>query len=227
MYFSRVMLNPMANQQQLAQIVSHDSYREHQALWQLFDSDPDAKRDFLYRKVVEHGRVKYYLLSQRIPVDKSGLWNIDKPKPYNPKLIAGQTLFFMLKANPIISVTDANGKLKRHDIVMHEKKRIDFKMMPKAEQPSLPNLVQGSGIKWLQSRAQSHGFSIESEKVIADGYFQHQSQAKNKKRPIKYSTIDFQGILTVGDPEKFLTTLYSGIGKSKAFGCGLMLIRKI
>jgi len=41
------------------------------------------------------------------------------------------------------------------------------------------------------------------------------------------STVDFQGILTVTDPELFRKALYEGLGKSKAFGCGLMLVRRV
>jgi CRISPR system Cascade subunit CasE len=38
--------------------------------------------------------------------------------------------------------------------------------------------------------------------------------------------MDFRGILTVTDTEKFTDTLMQGLGKAKAFGCGLMLIRR-
>lgn len=227
MYFSRITFNPLVGHQQLAKTLCSDSYREHQALWQLFDTDPDARRDFLYRQVIEHGRTKYYVLSKRKPVDKTGIWCVDKPKLYNPSLSAGQKLFFMLRANPIIAVTDSEGKKQRHDVVMHEQKRIGYKQMLKAERPLLQQLIQESCIKWLDMRASVNGFAFEPDAVIADGYQQHLSPAKNPKWPIRYSTVDLQGILTVTDPEALKNTLFSGIGKSKAFGCGLLLVRRI
>ena len=170
MYFSRITFNPWVDHQQLAQTLMQDTYREHQALWQLFDSDPDANRDFLYRQVLENGRVKYYVLSQRMPTDKSGMWLIDPPKPYAPQLSEGQRLFFTLRANPVITVSSPDGKKQRHDVVMHEKKRIGFDQLPANEKPSLQHLVQSSCIQWLQARTESNGFVIDPVQVTVDAY---------------------------------------------------------
>ena len=50
------------------------------------------------------------------------------------------------------------------------------------------------------------------------------------KTPVKNEymlrTLDFGGILTVVDPERFIEALYQGVGSAKAFGCGLMLVRR-
>ncbi len=227
MYFSRIMFNPHVDHQQLARTLCNNSYREHQMLWQLFDSDPDAKRDFLYRQVIEHGRVKYYVLSRRMPIDKTGIWCIDPPKVYNPRLSEGQKLSFMLRANPVITVATVDGKKQRHDVVMQEKKRIGYKQIPEKERQPLQQLVQQSSMKWLTARMGINGFSLEPQQVIADGYQQYRSSINKQQHLIRYSTVDFQGILTVTDIDLFRKALFSGIGKSKAFGCGLLLIKRI
>ena len=226
MYFSRITFNPHVHHQKLARTLCNNSYREHQVLWQLFDNDPDAKRDFLYRQVIEHGRIKYYVLSHRMPIDETGIWSIDPPKLYDPRLSEEQELFFMLRVNPVITVATANGKKQRHDVVMQEKKRIDYKRLPEEKRPPLQLLVQQSSIKWLTARMDNNGFSIEPHQVIADGYQQHRSNI-NKLHPIRYSTVDFQGILTVTNIDLLRKALFFGIGKSKAFGCGLLLIKRI
>ena len=41
-----------------------------------------------------------------------------------------------------------------------------------------------------------------------------------------YSTVDFDGILTVSDPDPLLPAIVHGFGAAKAYGCGLMLIRR-
>lgn len=227
MYFSRITFNPHVDHQQLARILCNNSYREHQVLWQLFDNDPNTKRDFLYRQVIEHGRVKYYVLSNRMPVDKTEIWHIDPPKVYDPRLSQGQKLFFMLRVNPVVIATTANEKKQRHDVVMQEKKRIGYKQIPEKERPSLQQLVQQSSIKWLTARMDNNGFSLEPDQVIADGYQQHRNSINKQQHPIRYSTVDFQGILTVTNIDLFRKALFSGIGKSKAFGCGLLLIKRI
>ena len=226
MYFSRITLNPDTDQKQLASVLCNDSYREHQALWQLFDDDPDAGRNFLYRQVIEDGRIKYYVLSRRMPVDNTGLWRIDPPKVYDPQLSEGQQLFFMLRVNPVVTVTAQSGKQQRHDVVMQEKQRIGYQKRPEMERPPLQQLVQQSGINWLRARTDRNGFSIEPGQVVADGYQQHRSRIKRQRRLIRYSSVDFQGILTVINTERFRKALFSGIGKSKAFGCGLLLIKR-
>lgn len=227
MYLSRITFNPLASHQQLAQAICHDTYKEHQALWQLFDTDPDAERDFLYRQTLDQGRVKYYVLSKRPPIDHSGIWLVSEPKLYAPQLSAGQSLFFSLRANPVITVKNAEGKKERHDVVMWEKKRMGFSEMPKTERPLEQALVQQTCIPWLAQRAEKLGFTLQTDSVLVDGYQQHESHSKQAKTAIRYSTVDFQGLLTVTDPEIFISeTLFKGIGKAKAFGCGLMLIKR-
>jgi len=226
MYFSRMTFNPQVNLQQLSQTLCSDSYREHQALWQLFDTDPEAKRDFLYRQAIEQGQIKYYVLSERQPVDDTGLWNITPPKKYMPDLVEGQKLFFMLRANPVKTIVNKAGKKQRHDVVMHKKQCTGYQQLPKNKRPPLQQIVQESCTQWLASCAETKGFIFDQDAVVVDGYQQHQSQAKRQSHSIRYSSVDFQGVLTVTDVEKFKLALLNGIGKSKAFGCGLMLVRR-
>ena len=42
-----------------------------------------------------------------------------------------------------------------------------------------------------------------------------------------YSTLDFEGVvLTVSDPAALVPAIAHGFGGAKAYGCGLMLIRR-
>ena len=43
---------------------------------------------------------------------------------------------------------------------------------------------------------------------------------------LRFSTVDLSGELTVLEPEIFANALYDGIGHAKAFGCGLLLVRR-
>ena len=227
MYFSRITLDPRADTQRLAEMLCSNTYKEHQILWRFFEFDLNARRDFLYRQVIENGRIKYYLLSERQPVQNLDMWLIDPPKKYSPRLETGQSFSFMLRANPVVTVVTQKGKRQRHDIVMHHKIKIDYKHLPKNERPPLPQIVHESGITWLSEKAEKNGFCFSPESVISDGYKQHSSYSKSREKSIRYSTVDFQGVLTVTAPELFRKALYSGIGKAKAFGCGLMLIRHV
>jgi CRISPR system Cascade subunit CasE len=49
---------------------------------------------------------------------------------------------------------------------------------------------------------------------------------RNGEKPITFSTVDYAGYLTVTDPALFIKALRSGLGKSKALGCGLMMVKR-
>jgi CRISPR system Cascade subunit CasE len=46
------------------------------------------------------------------------------------------------------------------------------------------------------------------------------------KGALRLSVIEFDGVLTVHRPDGFLAKLASGFGRGKAFGLGLMLLRR-
>ncbi|MBL7000104.1 MAG: type I-E CRISPR-associated protein Cas6/Cse3/CasE [Gammaproteobacteria bacterium] len=48
-----------------------------------------------------------------------------------------------------------------------------------------------------------------------------------KNHNVGFSAVDFTGVLTVTDVDLFKVALFNGIGRSKAFGCGMLLIRRI
>lgn len=221
MYFSRIRLQSLVDINRFAQQLCQDSYREHQALWKLFNTNPDASRDFIYRYELTNNRPGYYVVSQRTPEDQHDIWTIET-KEYQPRLAKGQAFGFMLRANPVMT---KDGK--RHDVVMLEKHRIHYKDMPVLERPALQAIVQKAGYEWLTKRADDHGFQIEEETIRVDGYQLHQAQKPTARQSIRYSTIDYQGVLTVTDSEKLCKLLFSGLGKSKAFGCGLLLVRRL
>ena len=41
-----------------------------------------------------------------------------------------------------------------------------------------------------------------------------------------FSTLDFDGLLEVREPAAILPSIARGFGAAKAYGCGLMLIRR-
>ena len=225
MYFSRIRLRSDANTEALSrQLCETGSYREHQMLWRLFGDDPDAKRDFLFRRDDQNGWPQFYVVSRRRPADQGNVWQIDQQE-YHPKLCSGQRLAFSLRANPVITRKDSTGKSKRHDLVMDLKKQSGWKETSIFDRNPLYELVQQAGETWLTSRLEKNGAKLET--LNAEGYIQHQAQKKGSIRPIRYSTLDLAGTLSVTDPEAFTQTLYQGLGPAKAFGCGLLLVRRL
>ncbi|MCP3670537.1 MAG: type I-E CRISPR-associated protein Cas6/Cse3/CasE [Gammaproteobacteria bacterium] len=225
MYLSRIRLCTDSNTGALArQLCESDSYREHQMLWQLFGDNPDAKRDFLFRRDDHNGWPLFYLLSKRMPEDRNHIWQIDH-KEYQPKLYKEQKLAFSLRANPVITRKDQSGKSKRHDLVMDLKKKSDWKKTSKNDRATIHALARQAGETWLTPRLERNGAELQTLNV--DGYIQHLNRKKSQKKAIRYSTLDLKGTLSVTDPEIFTKALFQGIGPAKAFGCGLLLIRRL
>jgi len=226
MYFSRISFvrSGITEISRLAGVVCGDGYREHQSLWQLFEKDPDAERDFLFRREQVEGWPRYFMISDRLPVRANDIWKIES-KSYEPKIPAGRQLAFSLRVNPVVMRASATGKKQRHDVVMDLKKRLDYQSMPKADRPPMASLIRQAGITWLESRAEKHGFSFDPGTVQVDGYLRHRVSKKRDGKVINFSTLDYSGLLVVTDAELFKMALFQGVGPAKAFGCGLLMVR--
>lgn len=223
MYFSMIKLRQGVSPRDITDLTRRNGYQAHQLVWNLFADRPDRQRDFIYRHEAVNDWPTFYTVSKREPIDTTGMWEI-QPKEYDPQLRAGQRLGFTLCANPIRSRRDEDGKQQRHDVVMEEK----LKFKKEGKSFNLPGIVQDIGCKWLEERSAPHGFSIPAEGIRVDGYRQHKLFKGKGNKPITFSTLDFNGILTVTEPDIFVEKcLFEGIGPAKGFGCGLMLVRRV
>lgn len=222
MYFSLIRLRRDIQPRELAVMTKGDGYQIHKLVWNLFADQPDQSRDFLYRHESVGGWPTFYTVSEREPQDPSGMWDV-VPKEYRPKLERGQRLGLTLCVNPIRSKRDADGRQHRHDVIM-DAKRIQKE---RSESIVLPDIVQEHGSLWLLDRAEANGFLVQQEHLRVDGYRQHKFFKGKGCRPISFSTVEMNGMLTVTDPELFTTCLFTGIGPAKGFGCGLLLVRRV
>jgi len=199
----------------------------HRLLWTLFSDGPDRQRDFLWREAEGDGaplNQHFLALSTREPTDHHDLFKVET-KPFAPNLSVGDRLGFSLRVNPVISrPSGENGRRgKRHDVVMDS-----IKPLPKGERSAArQRFTIEAGRDWLTRRAERHGFLLLDEGFSADGYQQLRIPRHGKPAPITFSVLDLGGVIEVLDPERFLMALHQGFGPAKAFGCGLMLIRRV
>ncbi|MFO7971315.1 MAG: type I-E CRISPR-associated protein Cas6/Cse3/CasE [Desulfobacterales bacterium] len=227
MYFSRIRIDiQSATPEDLETFAKVNAYGIHQILWRLFPNAGEAKRDFLYR-IESHNELPFfYMVSKRRPVSLGKLLKVET-KPYTPQLYKGQRLTFSLKVNPVVTKKHpATGKRLRHDVIMDAKYGLTRPFSTNTEL-STTELEYKEGIKWLADRSANLGFEFGFDMVQVFGYHQHVFKKKNQKNAIRFSTLDYYGELTVIEPDRFYQTLAKGIGPAKAFGCGLMLLRRI
>lgn len=224
MYLSKVSFQASQQARQLLLgFGGKGAYSTHQMLWQLFTEE--EKRTFLFREEQQtDGSKAFYVLSSVIPEFDESVFNV-QTKTFTPKLQSGQRLSFTLRANPTVCVTDEQGKSKRHDVMMHTKRNLKESGVTDKEEIRL--LMEQAAQQWLANpkRLDNWGFTLDFLPEVQT-YIQHRSD-KNRKNNIRFSSVDYQGVLTVQDSSKFLEQLEKGFGRAKSLGCGLMLIKAI
>jgi CRISPR system Cascade subunit CasE len=199
---------------------------EHQMIWNLFDNTPEQTRDFLYRREDTPGRLPfYYVLSTRSPdTDCEGL--DVQSKKYNPVLQQGDLLRFDLRANAVVThkVNNNSNKRKRRDII--EAKVDEYKQRYKnAEDRPRPSVIhQKAAQLWIDRQAKNNGFSITD--FFVDNHSFNRIKKPNDANTRQFTSLDFHGQLVVENPDQFTDALANGFGRSKAFGCGLLLLAR-
>jgi len=201
-------------------------YQVHRMVWDLCTDSPTRSRDFLYRYRDDQGVPSFIIVSSRELSDPRCMFRIET-KPYSPVIRKGQHLQFSLRANPVRTKRDENGRQHRHDVVMESKTRLKEGAVPKDKWPGLAEIVQIEGFVWLSMKGESYGFSFREGDVRVENYISREFVKPGRKKPVRFSTIDFEGLLTVTDAELFLHALCNGIGSAKGFGCGLLMVRPV
>ncbi len=203
----------------------------HRMVWSLFPTDADD-RPFLYRDATGRGRGEYLVLSRDRPHDALGLFDVETT-PFEPRLHQGDRLRFSLRAHATVTRGgDARiGKRgERREIVGDAMDGI-----PRSERPAArERIVREVGTAWLVKQGESSGFRIDDpdEDLFVEGYNIDTVQAKagrasrRRRGAFPLGTIDYQGVLTVTDPNLFVERVGTGFGRGRAFGCGLMLIQR-
>jgi len=227
MYFSLITAAEGRNSAAAHERLRADAYADHQWLWRFFRAVPGGSREFLFRRQDRADAPRYYVVSQSQPDGGNSAWSVQS-REYAPILRPGEQLRFDLRANPVVTVTDGNQS-RRHDVVMHAKKRLlqqrglrAWAQWTESDKPALADLVRDTCSTWLDQRAERLGCEIDRDSLSVEAYVQH----RGKGEKVQFSTVDLSGGLTVVEPARMLDALYRGVGHARAFGCGLLLVRR-
>ncbi len=224
MYLSKISIVPSAQSAaELCRLSRNGTYASHQLLWNLFAAE--KQRTFLYREEQQVGGMPlYYVLSHTQPDAELTFFDIQS-KEFQPKLVNGLRLAFKLRVNPTICLTDDAGKKKRHDVLMHAKHQA--KLDGGCSAAEIKALQDQAALRWIsdEKRLSLWGMTLDFLPEI-ERYTQYSSRKKNGNH-VQFSSVDYQGMMTVSDPEVFWQKYGQGFGRAKAMGCGLMLIRPV
>ncbi|HHV03047.1 MAG TPA: type I-E CRISPR-associated protein Cas6/Cse3/CasE [Bacteroidales bacterium] len=138
--------------------------------------------------------------------DSERQWETRDYDPLLERLRAGQVWRFRLCANPIRSSSrekdESSGRGKVFAHVTQEQQK-----------------------QWLLSRAETCGFTLEDSvfNVVHTQWYKFR-KGKGSGREVKLRTATFEGALTISELDHFKQALLTGIGRAKAYGCGLLTI---
>ena len=115
-----------------------------------------------------------------------------------------------------------------------------MRIRPDARIRERDRIALEAGTRWLETQGAKAGFRFLPEPAPAVGSYTQvaverragkqgrkgQPQGQKPSRPAGFSVLDFEGLIEITDPALFLAKLARGFGSAKAFGNGLMLIRR-
>ncbi len=220
-YLSLVRLSKSQPMQALANVLQPDHMPKRQAIahnliWSLFADSPDRTRDFLWREEKEG---HFLVLSSRKPI-QTDLWQPHEVKGFAPDLRMGDILEFALRANA--TRMKRGDAPQRVDVVMDA-----LQSVPKEERAAQRlEIANTESAAWLSRQGTKAGFELLSSQCedysvhALDGY-----RGARKGQP-QFGICDMSGTLRVTDPAALAVQIAAGFGRAKAFGCGLMLIRR-
>ncbi len=78
-------------------------------------------------------------------------------------------------------------------------------------------------LEWFELQGNRYGFDVLESAIIR----QEPYHVETSSMPLTVLPVELMGAIRITDSEKFRAALEEGIGRLRAFGCGLMLLRPI
>lgn len=148
---------------------------------------------------------------------ETGRWQTYDYEPLLSRLAKGDTWAFRLTANPVHSIrrkADEPTKVTAHvgwrhqmDWLLQRQKKAGFAVLEKEPEQR------------LQTELDHYDLTVHDRRQL-------EFTKPGQRKPVTLVTVTFDGRLQVTDPEAFRRTLTVGLGRAKAYGCGLMTLAK-
>lgn len=130
-------------------------------------------------------------------------WESRDYSPFLEKIQVGDRRRFRLTANPVVAKSAGDGSRGR----------------------VLAHVTVEQQERWLAERAEKYGFSLSGEEFsVVNSSWVSLRKGREDGRIVTFREVTFEGILTVADAELFCSALKNGIGREKAYGCGMLTV---
>lgn len=205
MFLTRIKLN--TKKRETIKLLSSPQV-VHASIEACFSDEDDSRK--LWRLDYLKGEPCILLLSENKPMlhsfkEQFGfVETADEIKDYQPLLTflkEEQTYCFRLTANPVYSIKDASGK--RGKVVGHV------------------TIEQQEG--WLSKKATEMGVEFGGFRVVG----REIKRFKRQNETVTISQASYEGVLRIKNLNLFKEVLTKGLGREKAYGCGLVTLAKL
>lgn len=176
------------------------TYGAHKIVYEAVDS-----RRPLWRRFSDHALVLADSAHASLP-----------SKAYDPSPQGGMRVRFDLLANVSVDKASKDGGRQRIDPVLQA-------WIESGKKAGWQTLGFDVGSQWLEFRQEKNGFAIQKLDVADYSTLEFVRKAK----PVRIGAVAFSGVLKITDAEKFRNAMTMGIGHSRAWGCGLLLCKRV
>lgn len=208
--FTRILLNPERRQ---ARKLLTNPQAMHAAVRGAFPPDLSDESRVLWRLDKRGHEYVLYVVGPEASdtshiVEQAG-WATRPPEiaDYTPllgSLRKGQQWNFELVANPTKSEFKKNSK--RGKVV---------------------SLVGNEGqAQWLEDRAAKGGFALKECAIVERSHLRFNKGEESNRRRVALQAVRYRGVLEVTDPDQLRQVLVDGLGRGRAYGCGLLTLAR-
>lgn len=228
--FSRFLINP---QRRGARKLLSSPQAMHAAVLAAFPPGVGDGGRVLWRLDAQPPEYRLYVLGPEEPdfthlVEQAGwatrTWESMDYAPMLARITPGQEWGFRLTANPVKSLHRPGQRGK-----------------------PVPHVTEAQQIAWLDERAGRHGFELR--RVPSSGaegscagegmpdvrvtgredlsFAKRDTTGSGRRRQVTLRRVRFDGTLRVLDAEAVRAALVQGIGRGKAYGCGVLTLRPV
>lgn len=212
-----------------------DPYQAHQLAWKAFPEVPRGERPFLF-SLDQRGSHHSLLIQSTRPPDWSFLNGeaTIQTKSFDPTHIpTDQPLRFFLRANPTVDRKGFRDGKKRR-VAVGTNPELTFHQMGRPENVPTTPAERAAWREeqlrdWLQRQGDQRGFVVDSCQpgpIVARRVVRAEN-GRPRGRPMTFHEVEFTGTLRVTDQGAFARTFTDGLGRGKAFGYGLLMVRSI
>lgn len=204
------------------------AYDAHALIWTAFPGIDREKgeRPFLFSLDTHADRHSLLVQSDRPPVwpDLDGA--VIQLKTFDPRPPeAGTEARFFLRANPTAALMNPDRGVRGARIAVGTRAHYD---RAEGEPEAYAAWREAELRAWLRRHA--NGVTFDDADVIVGPSVRRRvarPRPDHRKAPMIFDEVEFTGRLTVTDPDAFAAVRTTGLGRGRAFGFGLMMIRPL